>query len=90
MILPFLFIVTFVITSPLGGVRFDSTGSAVVSSSITRGESSRSSLSIFETALSSFCSQGDEVFLLDVSLSLVVDITSTSFLERSKGCSIIA
>lgn len=88
-----LSVLTFAIDSPMGGVRFASTGSVLlISSSITRGESSRSSrLSTFELGLSSLCSQGDEVFLLDVSLSLVVDIAANaSFLERSKGCSIVA
>ncbi|KYQ56618.1 hypothetical protein ALC60_04474 [Trachymyrmex zeteki] len=66
-------------------------GSVAVSSSMTKGKSSRSSLSggIVGAAISSFCSHGDEVFLLDVSLSLVTDITSVSFFDKSKGCSII-
>lgn len=86
-----LFIITFVITSPLEGIRLVSIGSGAVSSSMTKGESSRSSLStaLIETAISSFCSHGDEVFLLDVSLSLVTEITSVSFFDKSKGCSII-
>ncbi|KYN17368.1 hypothetical protein ALC57_10344 [Trachymyrmex cornetzi] len=66
-------------------------GSVAVSSSMTKGKSSRSSLSrgTVGAAISSFCSHGDEVFLLDVSLSLVADITSASFFDKSKGCSII-
>lgn len=83
-----LFVCTFRLISLLEGAHFASTGSVEVSSSMTRGESSTSSLSIFETTLSVFCSFGDEVFLLDVSLSLVVDIASDSFFDRSNGCSL--
>lgn len=83
-----LFVFTFVLISLLEGVHFASTGSVEVSSSMTRGKSSTSSLSTFETGLSSFCSLGDEVFLLDVLLSLVVDIASDSFFDRSNGCSL--
>jgi len=80
-----------VIISPLGGIRLVSVGSVAVSSSMTKGKSSRSSLSggTVGAATSSFCSHGDEVFLLDVSLSLVADITNASFFDKSKGCSII-
>lgn len=82
-----IFVITFGTISPVGIARFASTES-VVSSSMTSGESSKSSASwLCEDALSFFCSTGDED--ANFTPSLRTDSARPSFLDKSNGCSYI-
>lgn len=82
-----IFVITFGTISPVGTARFASTES-VVSSSMTSGESSKSSASwLCEDALSFFCSTGDED--ANFAPSLRTDSARPSFLDKSNGCSYI-